>query len=78
MNIIERLLEITGKGRLLRGTVGQPNDLMKIVKRVHERTFYRLTGKMPLSLTIGNKVEVKIESQSSKLSPVRRLARRGL
>ncbi|MHA1808155.1 MAG: hypothetical protein ACTSX2_11390 [Candidatus Thorarchaeota archaeon] len=78
-NLIDRLLENIGTGQLRRGALAQPNDLMTAVRKIHERTFYKLTGKKPLSLLIGIKSSTMPDSETfNNLSPLRRLVRRGL
>ncbi|MHA3962029.1 MAG: hypothetical protein AM325_000700 [Candidatus Thorarchaeota archaeon SMTZ1-45] len=77
MKIIERLLDVFGKRRaLLLGAATQPNDLMAYIYAARAHAYYRITGKkLPVQqLPIGESAE----DITKKLSPSRRLARRGL
>ncbi|MCF2135932.1 MAG: hypothetical protein K9W43_01710 [Candidatus Thorarchaeota archaeon] len=78
-NLIDRLLENVGTGQLRKGALTQPSDLMTAVRKIHERTFYKLTGKRPLPSSIDIRTSTVPDSETfNNLSPLRRLVRRGL
>ncbi|MGQ4912447.1 MAG: hypothetical protein ACP6KW_09785 [Candidatus Thorarchaeota archaeon] len=78
MKILDKLLSVFGRQRhTMLGAMAQPYDLMSQINAVRARAFLKITGKtLPLTQpTLGNS---QPEESLKKLSPSRRLARKGL
>ncbi len=75
MKVFQRLLDLTGHRRLVRGALAHPSDLMNLLRVVHEQAFLHLTGKKPPSLHLGGRKELRTD-RLDQVNMVRRLAMR--
>ena len=77
MNIFDRFFDMFGRRRALRmGAISPPADLIAYLYKVRADTYLKITGKTLPNYNAPS--ESGAEDISRKLSPSRRLARKGL